>query len=143
MTPTVANESSRREAPASGPPWARTPAPGIEAASSLPLPSVAPSRAETPTTALPARQVIAELSHDLRQPLTTITMNLQCAMRLLRSPAPRLDDAIEALSDCLHSETEIAELTSQAVSAIGAAPVTADSCAELIALANYVSWRNV
>lgn len=116
MTPPVANESSRRETSGSGARWARTPAPGIDAASPtpLPVPSAPPNRAEAPTTALPARQLIAELSHDLRQPLTTITMNLQCAMRLLRSPAPRLDDAIEALSDCLNSEAEIAELVDQA-----------------------------
>jgi C4-dicarboxylate-specific signal transduction histidine kinase len=80
----------------------------------LPARSALPNNADDPATTLPARQVIAELSHDLRQPLTTITMNLQCAMRLLRSPAPRLDDAIEALSDCLHSEAEIAELVNQA-----------------------------
>jgi geranylgeranyl diphosphate synthase type I len=60
------------------------------------------------------------------------------------------DDEVAAMQQILVDtgalaalETEIAELTHQAVSAIEAAPVTADSCAELIALANYVSWRDV
>src|SRR5881275_2879943 len=45
-----------------------------------------------------AQSVIDDLSHDLRQPLTAISMNLQCAMRLLQSPTPRLSPAVEALS---------------------------------------------
>ena len=61
-----------------------------------------------------AQRVIAELSHDLRQPLTSMNMNLQCAIRLLQSPTPRLTAAVEALSDCLLSETEIVELLTQA-----------------------------
>jgi len=40
-------------------------------------------------------------------------------------------------------ESEITELTDQAVAAIQRAPITAESCSELIALANYVSWRDV
>jgi len=82
--------------------------------SEAPASPVLPNRAAVATTTSPARQLIAELSHDLRQPLTTITMNLQCAIRLLRSPTPQLTDAVEALSDCLHSEAEIAELVNQA-----------------------------
>src|SRR5689334_21369332 len=46
-------------------------------------------------------QAFAELSHDLRQPLTTIRMNLQSAIRLLQGPNPRVEDAVEALADCL------------------------------------------
>jgi len=40
-------------------------------------------------------------------------------------------------------ESQIAELTDAAVAAIARAPITAESCDELIALANYVSWRDV
>jgi len=40
-------------------------------------------------------------------------------------------------------ESQIAELTDQAVAAIERAPITDDSRRELIALANYVSWRDV
>ena len=40
-------------------------------------------------------------------------------------------------------ESQIAELSAEAVSAIEKAPITAESRDELIALANYVSWRDV
>jgi geranylgeranyl diphosphate synthase type I len=40
-------------------------------------------------------------------------------------------------------EAQIAALTDQAIEAIEAAPITPDSRHELIALANYVSWREV
>jgi len=59
-------------------------------------------------------QAFAELSHDLRQPLTTIRMNLQSAMRLLEGPNPRVGDAVEALADCLLSEAEMVELLTEA-----------------------------
>lgn len=40
-------------------------------------------------------------------------------------------------------EAQIASLTEQAVASIETAPITETSRAELIALAHYVSWRNV
>ncbi|MFL5615117.1 MAG: hypothetical protein ACJ796_15735 [Gemmatimonadaceae bacterium] len=61
-----------------------------------------------------AHRVIDDLSHDLRQPLTAISMNLQCAMRLLQAPTPRLSPAVEALSDCLSTEAAIVDLVEHA-----------------------------
>ena len=40
-------------------------------------------------------------------------------------------------------EAQIATLTDEAIAAIEAAPITPESSNELIALANYVSWRNL
>jgi len=114
MRPFVATESPPRAH--SGGHWKAAPSSTTDDGDSREAraPSAASNRAAVATTTSPARQLIAELSHDLRQPLTTITMNLQCAIRLLRSPTPQLTDAVEALSDCLHSEAEIAELVNQA-----------------------------
>jgi len=56
------------------------------------------------------QRVIAELSHDLRQPLTSLHMNIQSAVRLLRQPNPRVAAALEALSDCLDTERDMVEL---------------------------------
>ena len=61
-----------------------------------------------------AHRVVNDLSHDLRQPLTMLTMNLQSAIRLLQLPAPRLEAAIEALTDCLGSEQTIVQLLESA-----------------------------
>jgi hypothetical protein len=68
----------------------------------------------TPDPLAWAQRVVDELSHDLRQPLTAISMNLQCAMRLLQSPSPRLSPAVEALSDCLSTEAAIVDLVEHA-----------------------------
>src|SRR5690349_3831488 len=40
-------------------------------------------------------RVMAELSHDLRQPLTSLRMNLQSAVKLLQQPTPRVTTALE------------------------------------------------
>lgn len=61
-----------------------------------------------------AHDMIGELSHDLRQPLTSLKMNLQCAVRLLQLPSPRIAVALEALTDCLGMESDITELIAQA-----------------------------
>ena len=61
-----------------------------------------------------AHDTISELSHDLRQPLTSLKMNLQCAVRLLQLPNPRIAIALEALTDCLGMESDITELIAQA-----------------------------
>jgi hypothetical protein len=61
-----------------------------------------------------AQEMISELSHDLRQPLTSLKMNLQCALRLLQLPNPRIAIAVEALTDCLGMESDITELVAQA-----------------------------
>lgn len=59
-------------------------------------------------------RVISELSHDLRQPLTSLNMNLQCAVKMLQSPTPQISDALEALADCLSTEKDMVELVAQA-----------------------------
>ena len=51
-----------------------------------------------------------ELLHDLRQPLTCLKMNLQAALRLLRSPDPHVDAAVEAIEDCLGAQRDVASL---------------------------------
>lgn len=59
-------------------------------------------------------QVVSELSHDLRQPLTSLNMNLQCAVKMLQSPTPQISAALEALADCLSTEKDMVELVAQA-----------------------------
>jgi signal transduction histidine kinase len=48
-----------------------------------------------------AGELVAAITHDLRQPLTAIEMNVSAAIALLARPAPRIDDAIDALQDAL------------------------------------------
>jgi len=59
-------------------------------------------------------RVMAELSHDLRQPLTSLRMNLQSAVKLLQQPTPRVTTALEALADCFDTERDMTELVSDA-----------------------------
>jgi CII-binding regulator of phage lambda lysogenization HflD len=60
------------------------------------------------------QRIIAELSHDLRQPLTSLHMNLQSAMKLLQQPNARVAAAVEALSDSLSTEQDIVMLIESA-----------------------------
>src|SRR5215471_9873773 len=60
------------------------------------------------------QRVVAELSHDLRQPLTSLNMNIQSAVRLLQQPNPRVSAALDALSDCLDTERDMVELLAYA-----------------------------
>jgi signal transduction histidine kinase len=60
------------------------------------------------------QRIIAELSHDLRQPLTSLHMNLQSAMKLLKQPNARVSAALEALSDSLSTEQDIVVLIESA-----------------------------
>jgi signal transduction histidine kinase len=46
-----------------------------------------------------AGTLVAAVTHDLRQPLTAIEMNVSAALRFLRHSPPSLDEAIEALED--------------------------------------------
>lgn len=50
-----------------------------------------------------AGELVAAITHDLRQPLTAIEMNVAAALRLLAHPADnaRIPEAIEALRDAL------------------------------------------
>lgn len=73
-------------------------------------PSLSPgTRTEhwTDKRALHARQLVEELSHDLRQPLTSMRMNLQSAVRLLESSTPSVAAALEAITDCLTVEEDV------------------------------------
>jgi hypothetical protein len=59
-------------------------------------------------------RVVTELSHDLRQPLTSLHMNLQTAVKLLRQPTPSIPAALDALTDCLCTEGDMIEVLSHA-----------------------------
>jgi signal transduction histidine kinase len=56
-----------------------------------------------------AGELVAAITHDLRQPLTAIEMNVSAAIALLARPAPRIDDAIDALQDALNQESRMRE----------------------------------
>lgn len=58
--------------------------------------------------------VMSELSHDLRQPLTSLNMNLQTAVKMLQLPTPHIAGALEALGDCLSTERDMIELVAHA-----------------------------
>ena len=60
-----------------------------------------------------AQLLVRELLHDLRQPLTSMNMNVQSAVRLLRSETPQREAAVEALSDCLSVELDVVHLLSR------------------------------
>jgi signal transduction histidine kinase len=51
-----------------------------------------------------AGELVAAITHDLRQPLTAIEMNVSAAIALLGRAAPRVDEAIDALQDALEQE---------------------------------------
>lgn len=80
----------------------------------LRLPALERNGVETAASEGKPHELIRELSHDLRQPLTSLKMNLQCAVRLLQLPNPRVSVALEALTDCLGTESDITELLAQA-----------------------------
>ena len=58
--------------------------------------------------------LLAELSHDLRQPLTVLRMNLQCASRMLDAPSPNVAEAVQLLAECLGVERSVVALLEQA-----------------------------
>ncbi len=66
------------------------------------------------TTDDAVRRTISELTHDLRQPLTSLNMNLQSAVRMLQQPNPHVAAALDALSDCLSTERDMVELLAHA-----------------------------
>ena len=69
---------------------------------------------KTPRTDDSIMRVMSELSHDLRQPLTSLNMNLQTAVKMLKLPAPQISVALEALADCLSTERDMIELLAHA-----------------------------
>ncbi len=48
--------------------------------------------------------LVAAVTHDLRQPLTAIEMNVSAAMQLLRRPDAAISDALDALGGALDQE---------------------------------------
>ena len=56
---------------------------------------------------------LAELSHDLKQPLMALRMNLQCAVRLLGAPQPDLAEAQEILAECVDVERSMLAVLSR------------------------------
>jgi signal transduction histidine kinase len=57
-----------------------------------------------------AAQLLSALAHDVRQPLTSIRMNVQTAIRLLRERRPRVSAVIGALQDTLAAEGAAADV---------------------------------
>lgn len=98
---------------------AACPAPAEALPTTPALLRLTPTEAVRSSAGVSVEQLIRDLSHDVRQPLTSINMNLQCAIRMLQMPTPRLGAAVEALSDCLLSEHEILEMISRAQQRIG------------------------
>ena len=58
----------------------------------------------------PTVRLLDMLVHDLRQPLTSMSMNVRTAIRALNGKRPRLTLAIAALEDALAAESRAAEL---------------------------------
>jgi signal transduction histidine kinase len=56
-----------------------------------------------------AGALVAAITHDLRQPLTALEMNISAALHFLRPGAPRIDDALEALRDALVQQGRMRE----------------------------------
>jgi signal transduction histidine kinase len=92
-------------------------------------------------------RVVDDLSHDLRQPMTSLTMNIQAAIRILRSlePAPRVAAALEALIDCLDMERELISLVTEAQRHVSELelPVERPSSALVISLPDRASIQRV
>lgn len=57
-----------------------------------------------------AKQLVDDLSHDLRQPLSSVSMNVQSAIRCLQQPQPRVALALQALRECQFLESELLAL---------------------------------
>jgi two-component system sensor kinase FixL len=49
-------------------------------------------------------ELVSAITHDLRQPLTALSMNVSAAIAFLNRPAPAVDEAIESLNDALRQE---------------------------------------
>jgi signal transduction histidine kinase len=69
----------------------------------LPLPS---SHSELPQTAhlVVVGELVSAITHDLRQPLTALAMNVAAAIAFLDRSAPAVREAIDALNDALVQE---------------------------------------
>lgn len=67
------------------------------------------SERERATRLALAGELVAAVTHDLRQPLTAIEMNLSAALLFLSDGEPRLDRAIEALEDIFAQQRRMSE----------------------------------
>jgi signal transduction histidine kinase len=56
-----------------------------------------------------AGALVAAITHDLRQPLTALEMNISAALHLLQGSAPQIDEALEALHDALVQQGRMRE----------------------------------
>lgn len=54
-----------------------------------------------------AGELVPAVTHDLRQPLTAIEMNVSAAIHFLRRPTPAIDDALDALADALGQQARM------------------------------------
>ena len=67
------------------------------------------SERERATRLALAGELVAAVTHDLRQPLTAIEMNLSAALLFLSEAEPRTDRAIEALEDIFAQQRRMSE----------------------------------
>lgn len=67
------------------------------------------SERERATRLALAGELVAAVTHDLRQPLTAIEMNLSAALLFLSGNEPRTDRAIEALEDIFAQQRRMSE----------------------------------
>jgi signal transduction histidine kinase len=56
-----------------------------------------------------AGSLVAAITHDLRQPLTALEMNIAAALHFLRSPNAQVGDALDALNDALVQQGRMRE----------------------------------
>src|SRR5215831_15134144 len=67
------------------------------------------SERERATRLALAGELVAAVTHDLRQPLTAIEMNLSAALLFLSGDEPRTDRAVEALEDIFAQQRRMSE----------------------------------
>ena len=56
-----------------------------------------------------AGELVTAVTHDLRQPLTAIEMNVAAAAAFLRRPSPAIDEALAALDDALAQQRRMGD----------------------------------
>src|SRR5947209_20236024 len=69
----------------------------------------ASARRDRATQLTVAGALVAAITHDLRQPLTALEMNVAAALHFLRPPTPQIESAIEALHDVLVQQGRMRE----------------------------------
>src|SRR4029078_8727960 len=67
------------------------------------------SERERATRLALAGELVSAVTHDLRQPLTALEMNLSGALLFLTGDEPRTDRAIEALEDIFAQQRRMSE----------------------------------